>query len=192
MFVRIVRLRDSLFVEWSAFALRPLRDEYYAVDRMRQTGPAGTLLACASHAFPRFIVALAASPVRVARSVSGAQDVRRRAREDRRVISGGWAFNYGADTSIREEATGSAHNRYFLALDEKMFVKVVQRRLLAAIGDFLAEHGIDTRELAQQQTVINSTVTVQGVTGPVQVAGRDMQGSGSQVATSPAPAPSGG
>jgi FHA domain-containing protein len=193
MFVRTVRLRDSLFVEWSAYALRPLRDEYYAVDRMRQTGPAGTFLASASHAFPRFIVTLAASPVRVVRALSSAQDVRRQAREDRRVISGGWAFNYGADTSIREEATGTEHNRYFLALDEQMFVKVVQRRLLAAIGDFLTENGIDTREFSQQQTVINqnSTVTVRGVTGPVQVAGRDMQGSGSQVATSSTPAPSG-
>jgi hypothetical protein len=69
-------------------------------------------------------------------------------------------FDYGARTSIREEAMGVSANRYFLLLDEEMYVKVAQERLLDSISDFLRKHDVDTGELRAQQTVINQNRTV--------------------------------
>jgi hypothetical protein len=69
-------------------------------------------------------------------------------------------FDYGAATTVREEAMGDDRAWYFLMLDQQMYVKVAQERLLDSIGGFLHDHWIDTAEFGAQQTVINQNRTV--------------------------------
>jgi hypothetical protein len=84
-----------------------------------------------------------------------------RRNQQRRLITDGRSFDYGARTSIREEATGSAFNRYFLELDADMYVKVVQERLLQRILGFLKDHDIDTSGFIQQQiNITNSQIDI--------------------------------
>jgi hypothetical protein len=166
MFFRAVRLEGSLFIEGASFALLPLRQEYYEVDAIRKAGAmVGWLTALGWAARPTFPL-LFGSPYRLAHGLAspGADP----------SAAYGHVVNYGATTSIREFATGGAHNRYFLQLDHQMYAKVVSERLLKSVGDFLREHGVDTDEFTIHQTTINRnrTVTVSaGAGSQVAVAG---------------------
>lgn len=179
MFVRVVRLPASLFVETTSFVLLPLKSRYYRIDAVAPRSPVEASFAALGAALGRFLPMLVASPVWVASAVRRARRASRRSHDERWVIANRRLFDYGAYTSIRQDAMGADPNRYFLLLDKEMYVKVAQERLLASISDFLREHDVDTAEFAVQQTVINRnrTVNVGPVSGGnVAVAAGDVRG----------------
>jgi FHA domain len=160
IFVRAVRLTGSLFIEATSYALLPLKDKYYIVDTLAPQSNAEASFAALGSALVRILPRLVASPGRVSAAVHRSLAAARNRRDQRSIIREGRRFDYGAETSIREEATGDEYSRYFLLLDHQMYVKVTQERLLQGIGDFLRDHGIDLEEFNAQQTVINQNRTV--------------------------------
>jgi hypothetical protein len=72
---------------------------------------------------------------------------RRHAEEQADSIDRGQIFDYGALSSVREEASGVALQHYFLGRDEIMFVLLAQERLIRAISKFLDKMNIDTAKL---------------------------------------------
>ncbi len=175
IYLRAVRLPRSLFIEASSFVLLPLKDEYYAVDKLPLESKAETALVALGGGIARTVPRLLSSPFRVLRLARRVIRATRRRRHERAIISEGWRFNYGAKTSIREEAQGEWYNRYFLLLDHHMYVKVAYQRLLLAIGEFLEQHEVDTAEFAERQTIINQNNTVANVSNASNfvIGGRD-------------------
>ena len=160
MFVRAVRLPGSLFMEGISFVLLPLKREYYRIDSIRPRSTLEAAAAALARALADFLPQLAASPARVAAWASRARRSRRTWKAQRWSIGHGKVFDYGAATTVREEAMGDDRAWYFLMLDQQMYVKVAQERLLDSIGGFLHDHWIDTAEFGAQQTVINQNRTV--------------------------------
>ncbi len=117
IFVRAARLRGSLFLEASSFALLPLKPEYYLVDTLPPRGALGAIVVALWREAGRAVPLLLASPVRVLRVVRDLTRAARDERGQRRVITQGLLFDYGAAVSIREAATGIEFRRYFLELD---------------------------------------------------------------------------
>lgn len=155
-FFRAVKHRDSLYVEGAAFMLLPLRSQFYAVDSLVPCGPLEAVIDSLSRAAVRSLPLLLASPTRVLRAVSTMTRASRAEERQRRIISNGWHFDYGAATSIREIAAGLDTRRYFLEADGDMFETVVQERLLRAAVDFLSEHDIDIDQVKNFQQTINN------------------------------------
>jgi hypothetical protein len=149
-FLRAVRFRDSLYVEGVPFVLLPLRGKFHAVDTLVPCGPVEALMASLGRAVVRLVPLLLASPVRVLRAVAEERQ--------RRIISNGWHFDYGATASIREIASGIDTRRYFLESDVDMFLTVVRERLLNGIVDFLGDHDVDTKEAKGFQQTINNNM----------------------------------
>ncbi|MEU5425707.1 FHA domain-containing protein [Streptomyces olivoreticuli] len=160
MFIRVVRIRSSLFLEWAAFGLPPLSDRFFAVDTLPPRSPAGAVSLALASATRTALPDLLRSPFRVSRDLRRRGDARQRRRKQTRHIRSGYVFDYGAYPSIREEATGDDWRRYFVELDQTMYLQVTQQRLLKAIGTFLDEHDIDLSEFAQHQNVINNDYSV--------------------------------
>jgi hypothetical protein len=79
---------------------------------------------------------------------------RRHAEEQADSIDRGQIFDYGALSSVREEASGVALQHYFLGRDEIMFVLLAQEKLIRAISKFLDKMNIDTGQIASQIDVI--------------------------------------
>jgi hypothetical protein len=72
-------------------------------------------------------------------------------------------FDYGAKISIRESATSTEYRRYFQKLDKEMNFKVIERRILDSIVEFLDSKNIDTSDLQnRQQWILNEGVIVSG------------------------------
>lgn len=166
MFMRALRLKGSLYLEWTSTALLPLRDEYYEVDRLpRRLGDA--LVSSFVTAIASALPSLLASPFFMWRHLGRRLKARRRRRRQREQISADLNVDYGARSSVREDAMGETFNRYFLRLDVAMYTKVVQLRLLKRIFDFLEQHDLDTSDFVQQQVNINNsqTISVSGYVG---------------------------
>ena len=156
LFFRVVRLQGSIFLEATSYALTPLRPEYYRAAWIGQQGSLDRVTGAVGAALRGTVPLLVASPVRVARTVRRLSAARRRGRANDALISTGRVFDYGAATSIREEAMADEYHRFFLMRDTFMYTQVAQERLLRAVADFLEEHGVDTTAFAQQQTIINN------------------------------------
>jgi hypothetical protein len=175
LFVRAVRVGDSLYMEWEFRLLPPLRRDLLSIDdrfelpwylQVRESLRAGM----------RDLVAeMLASPLRTFRTWHRPRVLKRRERGRAYAIENGYAFDYGARQSIREKACGRQSHHHFLARDEIMYVLLAQQTLGEAVADFLHKHGVDQGEFDEQVKVIidntrrtyNTNINVSDSTGVV-------------------------
>ncbi|MFG2909557.1 hypothetical protein ACGF13_31395 [Kitasatospora sp. NPDC048286] len=145
--------KDVLFVEGASSMLPPVKEAYHLVDHLldRPTWRQLTALARMSlTSMPGrlvrgtgYVLALPFAPL-LARLTDG--DQLRQIRHS--------AFNYGSMASIRQLAADSRFHRYYQQIDHQMYTKVVERRILDSLIDFLEEHQVDISELRERQSVI--------------------------------------
>ncbi len=162
-FLRFALSGNKLFVELSHSLLAPVLDAYQEVDRLlpRPTPRQFARLAVkALRGLPRAVLL---SPYSVVVAAFGPLTAQVRGARQRREITSGLRFNYGATTSPREAAADPRYQRYFQQLDKELYSKVVERQILRSVTDFLDEKGVDTGELRERQTTImNNGVYVAG------------------------------
>lgn len=86
----------------------------------------------------------------------------------------------GAKVSLRELAASSAYHHFFQKADDEKYVKIVQRRLLEVVRDFLIEHNIDVFDHdARGATILDKStrtygdVTMYGDNNMISQGGRD-------------------
>lgn len=163
MFLRLVLLPCSLFVEASWSVLTPVQDKYHEADRLLPQPTAGQVLRLGRQAAWAFLPLTARAPgTVVAAAVSPVHRVRRD-RAERRAIRADLTFDYGASVSVRELASDRDFQRYFQHLDKDMYLKIVEKRVLDSVVAFLDERGIDTAELVERSTtILNNGVMVSG------------------------------
>ncbi|MFJ6939817.1 hypothetical protein [Streptomyces sp. NPDC101132] len=118
---------------------------------------------------------------------------RRRAgalRRELRAAAEDPAFDRGARMSVREAGTGPVYSHHFQRLDAQRTLNALDRHALAAVRDFLDEHGVDTSDFrAQSQTILNHGVLQ---TGGVSVVGNQAVGPGARAEARSATASAGG
>ena len=69
----------------------------------------------------------------------------------------------GAKVSLRELAASAAYHHFFQEADEEKYVKIVQRRLLEVVRDFLIEHNIDVYDHdARGATILDKSTRTYG------------------------------
>jgi hypothetical protein len=158
MFVRAMRLKGSLYLEWTATELLPLRHDFYRVDSLPRD-PGYAVRSALARGAARTLPDLVKSPFRVFRHVSDRLSTRYRHRWQRELAAASHGFDLWSGGSLRELASGREMYRYFLGIDSDMYVKVVQLRVLKHILDFLKAHSVDTSDFAQQQQNINTSQT---------------------------------
>jgi hypothetical protein len=78
-------------------------------------------------------------------------------------------FDYGAVASVRGEASALEYQRYFQKLDKEMYMKILERKILDGIIEFLDMRNIDTSDLKERQTtILNSGGIVSGGSIPTE------------------------
>jgi hypothetical protein len=145
--VRAEILRNrTLLVEGVALAMLPLADRFCEADRIPLNASA-RIFYCLRNIVPDLPVTLSGLDLpRLARAV---ERVRTRPGTDKDAV-----VDYGAINSIRALAATEKMPWYFVSVDEEMYLKVLQRRILENTVRFLREHGVDTSEFERQQTTI--------------------------------------
>jgi hypothetical protein len=146
-----------LFTEAAYCLLPSLRESYREVDGMGALPELGSSFKVIGRSAVSAVPRMALAPFRVARDVyfSSAPDSKRALADP--------TLDYGAAPSLREEATSGQYRRYFQKVDHDMHTKLIEKRMLDALNEFLDDHGIDTTSTREQQVnIINSGVMMSG------------------------------
>ncbi len=154
LFIRSVYAGKSLFVEWTFRVLPPIRAEFLNIDGLYEFSPYQQLKNSLASGMRVLIPALFGSPAHALSHWHRPRAAIRRQSRYSNAIKRGYVFDYGAARSIREDASGSQRQHYFLARDETMYVLLAQQTLIRAVGDFLGEHGVDLGQFDDQVKVI--------------------------------------
>lgn len=162
-FLRFVLTPHELFVEASHFLLTPVRDEFQEVDRLLPEPTVGQALRIGGRALRRTPGHLFRAPFTTIAALFGSvTDERRRTRQKKEILNA-LRFDHGAPVSPRETASDRWYQRYFQQLDDIWYMKLVDKRLLQSLTEFLASKGIHTGEVDQGRMVIqNSGVLITG------------------------------
>ena len=169
VFVHLSLQGRTLYLEFATHALLPTRTDYHLVDEPSQTGPGALTkaviksLAC----LPDEMLGtqhVVSAPAQIWAAVRPHQDLtvqtRKRARAD-----------IGAAISAREAAATDAEESYFQYQDSLQHSKIIERRLIATVGDFLMERNVDTTEFLQRANAILNKGVINTGSGNVDITG---------------------
>jgi hypothetical protein len=155
VFVHVSLQGSTLYLEFSIFALLPTRAEYHIVDEEGRTGADAAVKAAVKGLFslPEEMLAIrrvARAPGQLWAAVRPRPDQTSKARA---------SINIGTAVSAREGASADADGSYFQFQDILQHSKIIERRLIAAVEDYLKGLGVDTSEFsARVQAVLNQGV----------------------------------
>jgi hypothetical protein len=185
VFVHVSLQGRTLYLEFSTYALLPTRAEYHVVDQAAETGAGAVVkeVARKTRRLPEELLAtrrLAGAPAQLWAALRPGKD--QTARKVDRI-------DIGAAVSAREVAAIEADQSYFQYQDILQHSKVIERRLIATVGDYLTELGVDTSEFWERATAILNTGVINTGSGTVNIADSAI---GHQASVSAQPPPSGG
>ncbi|MFI1678292.1 hypothetical protein [Streptomyces sp. NPDC020607] len=166
IFVHVSLQGRTLYIEFTTCGLAPTRLEYHAVDVVGRTGRMAVVRAAFVGLLHLPVAARA--PLRLLGDVSlllGSLG----AAPDATAASLKRGNNIGALISARELASIEADESYFQTFDVAKHSKVIERRLLATVGEFLKEHGVDTTEFLQRATAILNNGVINTGSGNVEL-----------------------
>jgi hypothetical protein len=155
-FLRFVVTPHELVVEVTHCLLGPVRDEFQEVDRLLPEPTARQAIRIGGRALRRTPGHLLRAPFAIAAHLVGPVTAARHQARQRREIISSLRFDYGAARSPRETVSDRNYQRYFQKLDGDLYTKVIEKRMLDAVRQFLESKGIDTAELTQHQTTIQN------------------------------------
>ncbi len=140
----------TLYLEWTPFVLAPIRAEYRAVDKMRTDSYRPFWLG--------FMMWLRL-PFGIFGRIGNLVSWIRTPKRENGVID---PDRYGVQHSLRELAAGG-YTDYFQLVDIERYEKIIDSRLLPAIGALLEDAGYSTAKFEEQtSTVINNEISIGG------------------------------
>jgi hypothetical protein len=142
LFFRAVHAGGSLYVEWEYRVLPPLRNWFQRVDGYFGVAWPWRVWRAAFRGAKDVIPALYKAPFDLVADIVHVVSAKRRERLIMGLISRGQGYDYGASTSIREDAQGDNRQHHFLRRDEIMFVLMSQAILVREVRVFLREHNV--------------------------------------------------
>lgn len=172
VFVHVSLQGRTLYLEVAIYALLPIRPEYAAgstIGAGRENF--GSVVRAAIAGLPMHLLEawrLARAPITLWAAM--------RARDD--LTSGyGPSGDIGAEFSLRETAMvkpssklgDESESSYFQFRDVEQHSKIIERRLIAAIDDYLVEVGVDSSEFVRRTTMILNNGIMNTGSGEVSV-----------------------
>ena len=157
VFVHVSLQGRTLYIEFATYALYPIRPEY-GTHRVgaRHSREDASAVGAAVAELPSHLLEikrLVKAPVMLLRALRAA-----RARTARMLPYG----DIGAESSVREtamiepptESRNDSESGYFQSQDVAQHSKIIERRLIAALDDYLVEFDVDSSEFIQRTTAI--------------------------------------
>jgi len=175
---------EKLYCQWVPRVLGPVRLEYQVADFLPATLSLGELLRLAADAAARTVPLVLGAPARVI------GDLRTAGAPAHDTV-----IDYGARLSVRQLGAETSSDfgkfgchSYFQELDIDKHHKIIERQALAAIVEFLDDHGIDSAELRTRQETILNDYSVK-VIGSDNVVSNLATGPGARASQTVRPAP---
>jgi hypothetical protein len=185
VFVHVSLQGRTLYVELSAHTLLPVRSTFREIDIDGKTGFKAVLRAGFA-ALGRLPAEVGGVPGHLVTAVStGLSMIRARKDKTRRPRPG---FEIGPRMSLRELAA-TRSSRHFQRKDVIKHWRIIERRLLATVEDFLRLHGVDVSEFMERAMAILNNGIINTGSGDVSANNATMgsQNQASQTTQSGAP-----
>ncbi|WP_228974419.1 hypothetical protein [Streptomyces sp. DH12] len=181
----------TLHLRCERFVLGPVRRDMHLVDLLPPGAPsARRRRSLALRALRRSGSALWAAPRSCLSDALADRRRRVRRRHETRAACDDPAYDRGARISVRDLAQGPEYFHHFQLVDALRTLNALDRHALAAVRDFLDDHGVDTADFrTQTQTILNNGVLQ---TGGVSVVGNQAVGTGAQATAESSTARPGG
>lgn len=163
IFLRFFIFGNNLFLEAKYFLLPPLKETFYAINKIETPG---TIVQKIDLAWQSIMIAIFILPISF--SMNLYQLIKPTVLSINRwlntlMIKENPTYNYGSITSVRENASNSLYREYFQILDKDMYLKVFETILLNSMVDFLDSKNIDTTDLKNRQSeIINHGIIMSG------------------------------
>ncbi|WP_431904095.1 hypothetical protein [Micromonospora carbonacea] len=183
VYVHVAVQGRSLYMEFTSTALPPCDERYRVVDQVGGTGPAAYARAVVRGLLDAPAI-IGRAPLNLARAGLDALANSSWFRADGPPRLG---YDYGARVSVRELGMAADTRHHVQTQEIDKYQRIIERRLLAAVLDFLEGHGVDTSEYRQRATtllnagaiVTGGNLTVHGdVTSTQTNGGRGDEGAG--------------
>ncbi|GGM40116.1 hypothetical protein ACFFX1_31420 [Dactylosporangium sucinum] len=168
VYVHFAAQGKALYVELHVTGLLPCDERFRVVDQVDGVGSKSTLRETA-RAFVSAPVVVAAAPTALVRNLRDVVRVGLRSRPERMKLRRG--YDYGAVVSLRELATSVEWQDHMQTQDIVKYGRIIERRVLAAILDFLEQRGVDVTEYRQRSLTILNAGAVATNGGTVNIEG---------------------
>lgn len=177
VFFRATRVGDGLFVEARQFLLPPVSTTYRGVDELPASMKFGEIpgyLLISALKAPFLMVrcwfSVTFSILKVLGAITSAFSFTDEDKQEREAVLSNPAYDHGARRSLREQFSDQYSQRHFQKIDGDMYVKLLQKQIIAAIEGALSKRGISTADIGERRTtILNHGVMVTG--GNVQTEG---------------------
>jgi hypothetical protein len=168
VYVHFAAHGKALYVELYVTGLLPCDERFRVVDQVDGVGPK-SMLRHVAHAFVSAPVAVSAAPTALVRNLRDIVRIGLRSRPERMKLRRG--YDYGANFSLRELATSGEWQNHMQTQDIVKYGRIIERRVLAAILDFLEQRGVDVTEYRHRSLTILNAGAVATKGGTVNVEG---------------------
>jgi hypothetical protein len=171
IFLRFSKIGQSLFIEANYYLLTPLRSYYRQYDEIKSEPSLEDILKLAwRSAFKTFVLSISAliSICKLLISIANLDfseylKKRNRKKKKKKEIKSNPTFNYGAISSLRERVSQEEYQRFFQKLDQEMYLKIIERRIVDNLSNFLDSKNIDTSDFKEaRSTILNHGIIVEG------------------------------
>jgi hypothetical protein len=161
--VRAEMVGDTVYVEGRSQALLPVQPGFKDVYWVSQQ-PDQAILPVLRAAVPATTGLWLESPIRLAKYWWGDRQDERTIKLEGLRIQRGQPVNYGAGSSLREDAMLPADPGYYGAADEVMYFRVITQQILNCLCTFLEERGVRTPDFDEQRRlIVEQTFNVDGI-----------------------------
>ncbi|THU40306.1 hypothetical protein FAM09_10590 [Niastella caeni] len=164
-FLRFKKGEKTLFVENNYYLLPPIKDEYRAVDRIKQDSGIRHFLRLMTKLFLISIVETIRSVSyvfgQISKGIKSLFGISPEAKL-RKEVKISPDYDYGAHSSIREMVCQSQYFQHFQKLDKERFLKTIDKRIFNGITEFLDSKNISTEEFKTRENIVmNNGIIVQ-------------------------------
>lgn len=157
-----------MFIEANYYLLTPLRPYYRQYDAIKSQPSEEDIQKIAGQSALKafvYVFLLIFFPVVIPAYIQkdrGETEQKKKARENKiKEIKSNYSFNYGAITSLRERVSQEEYQRFFQKLDQEMYFKIIERRIVDGLSNFLDSKNIDTSDFKEaKSTILNHGVIV--------------------------------
>jgi hypothetical protein len=161
--LRAEMVGDALYVEGRVQVLLPVqggfKDVYWVSPNTDQAS-----LPVLRTALPRTSGLWLESPIRLAKGWFGDRDDVRTLREEGLKVERNQPINYGASSSLREDAALPSDPGFYGAMDQIVHSRVITQQIFESLNDLLASRGVSSPDLDEQRRLlVEQTFNVEGI-----------------------------
>jgi hypothetical protein len=161
--LRAETVGDVLYVEGRSQVLLPVqagfKDVYWVSPNSDQAS-----MPVLRTALPRTAGLWLESPIRLTKGWFGDRRDERQLREEGLKVERNQPVNYGASSSLREDAALPSDPGFYGATDQVVYSRVITQQVFESLNDLLASRGVSSPDLEEQRRLlVEQTFNLEGI-----------------------------